>query len=180
MPKITVYVPDEMKARMDKAEKSANWSALAQRAFESELNHIERVKEVGSMSDVIERLQASKAAIAKGQEEQGRQSGVEWAKRWAEYDQLKRAAEMDPPGGSDHLSGGMVVAELPDPGIHIADAVRTYVTEGPDAGYASTSDELAEFFDVEVDMINEVLTEEYVGAWLKGASDVWDEVADKI
>ena len=60
MPRVSIYVQDEMKARMDEADDRANWSGIAQRAFETELHHLEAVKEIKSMSDVIERLRASK------------------------------------------------------------------------------------------------------------------------
>ena len=37
MPRISVYVTDDFKARMDEAGEAFNWSALAQRAFQDAL-----------------------------------------------------------------------------------------------------------------------------------------------
>ncbi len=45
MPRVSIYVPGEMKARMDEAGDRANWSGIAQRAFETELHHLEAVKD---------------------------------------------------------------------------------------------------------------------------------------
>ena len=95
MPKLNIYVPDEMKARMDAVEKSANWSAVAQRAFDLELKHLEAVKEIKDMSDVIERLRTSKARTVAEKAEEGREAGVNWAKHEAEYEELKRIAALD-------------------------------------------------------------------------------------
>jgi hypothetical protein len=38
LPRITVYVPDDLKAQMDKAGGDINWSALMQRAVENVLS----------------------------------------------------------------------------------------------------------------------------------------------
>jgi hypothetical protein len=38
LPRITVYVPDDLKAQMDKASGDINWSAIMQRAVEDALS----------------------------------------------------------------------------------------------------------------------------------------------
>lgn len=45
MPNVNIYVTDTMKARMDAVSDRANWSAIAQRAFDIELQRIEKMKE---------------------------------------------------------------------------------------------------------------------------------------
>lgn len=37
MARMTVYIPDELKARMDEAGPDSNWSEIAQRAFEASI-----------------------------------------------------------------------------------------------------------------------------------------------
>ena len=41
MPKVTVYVPDDLKARMDAVGESVNWSGEAQKAFQCALAQLE-------------------------------------------------------------------------------------------------------------------------------------------
>ena len=175
MPKINIYVPDEMKARMDVAEATANWSAIAQRAFESELNHIERVKEVKSMGDVIERLQASKQKKAEGLQKEGRECGVDWAKHRAEYDELKRASQIDTTtlyqGHSDELDAGNRYEVAKD---ILADS------EWDSLDQREADSAIADLFGIDDDMLEDVVTTEFIEGFLEGAADVWDEVADKI
>ncbi len=95
MPKISIYVPDEMKARMDETDDRANWSAIAQRAFGVELNHIEAVKEIETMNDVIERLRESKQSSDESDQNVGRRQGQIWAKKYAAYDELRRLDGLD-------------------------------------------------------------------------------------
>jgi post-segregation antitoxin (ccd killing protein) len=46
MPKLTIYVTDELKARMDQA-KWLNWSKIAQAAFDREIKQLEAHKWLG-------------------------------------------------------------------------------------------------------------------------------------
>jgi hypothetical protein len=175
MPKINIYVPDEMKARMDEAEKSANWSAVAQRAFELELKHLESIKEIKSMTDVIERLRVSKQKKAEELEKAGRRSGVKWAKKHAKYDELKRAANIN--------TSNLHEAYVDD----VDDVNRTWVARqilaDPelDAGSWETQNmAIAELFEVEEDMVESVVTTEFIEGFLEGAGDVWDQVKDEL
>ena len=171
MPKINIYVSDEMKARMDTAEKSANWSAIAQRAFDVELNHLESIKEIKSMTDVIERLRSSKEKKAEELEKDGRKSGVDWAKNHAEFDELKRAAAIN----TSSLTPMYVDAS--------DDANREGVTkriladlEWDAVGWEDQARAMADLFLVDEDMLDSVVTTEFIEGFLEGAGDVWDEV----
>ena len=166
MPKINIYVSDEMKARMDTAERSTNWSAVAQRAFELELNHLKTIQEVKTMTDVTERLRASKENSAQQIQYQGRQAGVRWAKHHAEYLEIKRIAgiDLDNLPDDDDQTSAYSCAEL----VYmeaLGDDSR------PDRGSP------AEFFGLDPD---EGITKDYVAGFVEGAGDVWDEVADAI
>src|SRR5271166_4530430 len=95
MPRITLYVPNDLKAGMDEAGEALNWSALAQRAFrEAILNRSVR-RSPKDMTSVVERLRASKERIEARDHEAGQAQGREWAETAAEYDELKRVAESD-------------------------------------------------------------------------------------
>jgi hypothetical protein len=149
---------------MDAVGQATNWSAIAQRAFEIEVNHLETVKEVKSMTDVVERLRASKERFVASQADHGREAGIDWAKKRAEYEELEKidqVAEFNlcPHGGDD---------------ADYAKSVFVTVT-GDFAGYP----EMADFYGVQIDWLDQ-MPAGYVDAFIEGARDVWDEVAREL
>ena len=172
MPKISIYVPDEMKARMDEAGDRANWSAIAQRAFGVELNHLQSVKEIGSMTDVIERLRASKENSAQASIVDGRVAGRDWAKRAAEYDELKRVAA---------LNADMLIEFYEEPDAPRAIVMEAIIGDRDEARdvFRQRSD-TAELFSVDEDMLEVTLTQEWLAGFVEGAQAIWEEIADKI
>lgn len=99
MPKITIYVGDELKAEMDGFEPlNPNWSAIAQEAFNLECQRLKaRKKGAGKMDKVIERLRASRDAEANQDKVAGDEAGRRWAMDTATHGQLKRLAGWDRP-----------------------------------------------------------------------------------
>jgi len=89
MAKVTVYVPNDLKARMD-ALGEPNWSSTAQEAF----LHVIRNEEWKMVTDEIEqavlRLQASKKKYCMDEEEYGKVDGREWALKEASYEELAK------------------------------------------------------------------------------------------
>ena len=173
MPKMNIYVPDEMKARMDAAEKRANWSAIAQRAFDLELNHLEAITEIKSMTDVIARLRASKQKSAHASIADGRTAGRQWAMQRAEYSELKRVAALN----ADLLQEIYQEADL---------AARAIVTEAivDDRDEAreilKRASDMAELFDVDEDILDATLTQDWLAGFVEGVQAVWEEIADKL
>jgi hypothetical protein len=95
MPRVTLYVPDDLKTRMDEAGEAVNWSAVAQRAFtEAVLTHALR-KDTSDMTSVVERLRASKERVEETAFASGQDCGRTWAKQSAEYDELERIATFE-------------------------------------------------------------------------------------
>ena len=166
MPAISIYVPDEMKARMDKAEKSANWSAIAQRAFDVELNHLERIKEIKTMSDVIERLRASKDQATADALYEGRENGLDWAKRHAEYDELRRIVRLD-------------ISEWPDDDQNAYNVAQSVYMNVMEEESRPSNDELASLYGVEEEDVDRI-SKAFVEGFIEGAQDVWDEVKDQL
>ena len=164
----------EMKARMDKASEHANWSAIAQRAFDRELNHLEAVKEIKSMTDVIERLQASKEHAAANSEDDGRHVGQNWAKRRAEYDGLKRVAGLNTDDFYENI--------LDDPDWMCRKIVATAIAGGEDEAneVLRDEDEMALMFALDPDELNVTLTREFLVGFVEGATEVWEEVKDQL
>ena len=157
-----------MKTRMDKAGDRANWSGIAQRAFGFELNHLEAVKEIKSMTDVIERLKQSKAAHINAELSDGRSAGVEWAKGFAEYGQLfvlaQVAEDIDDHGLEIFLPNGGTGAEL-------LAGIYEYVLAEDEAVNAF---DVSEYFGLSEAALKQVSVE-WVQAFIGGAMDVWSE-----
>ena len=57
MPRISIYVTDALKTRMDAAGEAVNWSAKAQQAFDDQLKQVEgRSSEMDEYEAAVERL----------------------------------------------------------------------------------------------------------------------------
>ena len=174
MPKISTYVTDGMKARMDEADERTNWSAVAQRAFDLELNHIETVKDIKTMTDVIERLKVSKEKAAANSEDDGRVAGQAWAMHHAEYDELKRVAGLDADDFSDIF--------IDDPDWVCRKIVAVAIAGGKDEAkeVLRDKDDTAQMFNLEPDDLNVTLTREFLVGFVRGATEVWEEVKDQL
>src|SRR5271155_4584492 len=80
MPKVNLYVPEDLKARMDDTGEAVNWSAVAQRAFREAISTHQIQQGRSDMEHVIERLRASKERYEDRQLAAGKEAGSKWAK----------------------------------------------------------------------------------------------------
>jgi len=96
MPKVNVYVPDDLKTRMDDTGEAVNWSAVAQRAFREAISTHQVRKDRSDMEHVIDRLRASKERYEDRQLAAGKDVGTNWARTEAEYFELVAVASFDP------------------------------------------------------------------------------------
>jgi hypothetical protein len=81
--RITISVPNALKARMEAIGDKANWSRLAREAFEKEL----RKHEIdANWGDVLDRIRATKDRPGDG--ELGRKWAKDWIRDHATYTQL--------------------------------------------------------------------------------------------
>jgi arginine/lysine/ornithine decarboxylase len=168
MPKVSIYVPDDMKARMDAAGERANWSAIAQRAFDVELFHIDAIKEIKTMTDVIDRLRASKEKFIQGELADGKKCGIDWAKKHAEYDELRVLTAL--------TDVGLPVAQGdPENGYDLAYWLAQKVFEDERPG----DDEIAALLQIDEEAVQGV-SREFVESFIAGATDVWDEIKNAI
>lgn len=90
----TISLPADLKKRMDKIADDVNWSAIAARAFESVLAEHAARKERKNMSDVIQRLRASKQQFDDESYKDGFYVGQGWAKDIAEVRELQNLARV--------------------------------------------------------------------------------------
>jgi hypothetical protein len=91
MARVSIYVPDDLKARMDGIGEAANWSEVVRPAILSEVANHEHRKGA-SMTTVVERLRASKGKYLQEAENYGLEAGRLWASDSAEYAELLRVA----------------------------------------------------------------------------------------
>lgn len=162
MPKITIYVPDDLKAAMDAAEaQEPNWSALAQEAFRLECARLEtRKRSKGKMNAVVERLRISKEKFSNDEKVNGHAAGRRWAMQSAAYDELERIAQWDPApmNTNDDVAWDALVAIAGD-------------TDRAKLDYR-------DFWENQAG--NETPSDAFVWAFVEGAEEVFNEVADKL
>lgn len=92
MARINLSIPDGIKQEMDGIQ-GVNWSSVAAEAFQ---DVVARNKHRGdSMSEIKERLMASKAKFEKDMIETGETYGRDWAKDDAEYVELLKLQKQE-------------------------------------------------------------------------------------
>jgi hypothetical protein len=152
--RISLYVPDDIKAQMDQIT-DINWSDIARHAFVAALA-IRKHRSERTMESAIERLRASKAESSKRDELNGKEHGRDWAEHTAEYDELRRVAEIEFNHGMDCLHA-LYHAIDPENELEVGDFKQQVFGDE----YADISDE-------------------YAHAFIKGAQEFFSEVADKL
>jgi hypothetical protein len=152
--RISLYVPDDLKAKMDQV-KDINWSEVARPALEHALA-TQKQRSERTMESAIERLRASRAESRKREELDGNEHGRSWAEHTAEYDELRRVAEIECNRGMDCFDA-LYHAVDPENELEVRDFKQHVFGDE----YADVSDE-------------------YARAFIKGAREFFGEVADKL
>lgn len=165
MPRMSIYVADELKERMDERE-GINWSSVAQRAFELEIRSTSQGGE--NMDEVVERLRASKEKREQQERPVWVNMGRKWAMHKAEYDQLERVADIVPVA---YVEGR--AREGPRDAL-INAIVREIYDEEPE-GY-----QIQEFLELLTGDLSRRPRFVHLEWWLDGVSEVWEQVKDKI
>ena len=156
MARMNISVSEEMRAEITRFGDKVNWSGLAQEAFAREIAKRARPKEY-TMEDAIERLRESKKRHQAKVSDQGKEAGRKWAETQAEWPELKRVAAIDAP----EYNGDWAVAAL---------------TAALDPEKTLDWSEFAETLGIDPFQMNQELAE----AFIEGASEFYEEVADKI
>lgn len=99
----TITVPAEIAVEMAKTAE-VNWSQVASKAFEVELKRRNDKQEKAKVDDIVNRLRESKKKSEDSPYAKGKEAGELWAREYAEYDELKRLATLDPMGSEPYLS----------------------------------------------------------------------------
>jgi hypothetical protein len=175
----TITIPPDVKARMEAAGDAVNWSAVAAAAFRAKLLELDSKKEVGTMSDVIERLRASKKKRCDELYQQGRKAGESWAKQSAEAHELMRLAE-GPPDSSRYTWDGWL--GVYDNGLNRGVATGLYgdIT-GQDQRDVDRHSAEAFWEQAVGDRGAERIADHsFALGFIEGATAVWETVADKL
>ena len=154
--RVTVSIPDMLHEKMEKWRNSFNLSKMFQEAVSEAIQKKEdfqrRIKEDLDMAEIIERLRKEKARSDRNSFEAGCDAGLQWAKS-AGYDDIQYALNWNYDEN---------VCQDPVLGDYFAGRIeRNKLMEINDSG------------------LNEYLRL-YLDGWLKGLSDFWTEVKDKI
>jgi post-segregation antitoxin (ccd killing protein) len=105
VPKVNVYLPDELAAEARDAQLSL--SAVCQEAIRKELHRLDAQRRASEdIQAVVERLRQTISEKEDVQRSKGRADGVEWAREWASMRELRfSATEYEP------VRGGQLDAE---------------------------------------------------------------------
>lgn len=158
MARVSIYVSDELKARMAEAGDALNWSDIARPAFETALaafNH----RKGQNMQTAIERLRASKVQHKQEQESSGKECGRLWAMNKAEFAELERIDAIDL-----SLFGNGV--------NHIWQDIRSAIDPHDTLDTSELS--MALFGE------DEDYEEDWLIAWVEGVQEFYAEVANEI
>jgi hypothetical protein len=170
--KLTIYVPGALGDRMKKVKTKVNWSEIAQRAFEQKLGEIAASKPKPKMQDVIDRLRASKSKVQSGERARGKEAGVEWAKKRAEFDQLKRVAQLAGSRAPDTWAAGLRWDHL--------GALGAIATSALGEDEVARWGDVEDFFgNVDVPKDPEALFE-FADGFLDGVEEIWEAIEDEV
>jgi hypothetical protein len=155
---VSIYVPDDLKGRMDEAGESINWSEVARPAFVAAIAAHEHRKAL-TMTTTIERLRASKDKYLEKIQDEGVEAGRAWARDRAEFEELRNVANLH----ESHSSNGLDVTvndlkKAMDPEDDLS--VRDFA-------------EILGFDDQEP-------SDEFAAAFAEGATDIWIDVKDEL
>lgn len=164
MARMSIYIPDGLKAEMDRFGDQVTWSNVAQHAFHAEIAKRD-FPEDPTMEDVIKRLADSK----KEELEDGRKDGRYWAKHTASYKELKLLSKLD----VDDVSN-------PEWGTTGAEVVDDHMRPATKDWRSDTRRDFEESFWFPFAEDLKDISDEYAAGFVEGAQEVWAQVEDKL
>lgn len=175
MPKMTIYVPDELEEAMSKVsfiDKTMSWSSLAQEAFSREVTRFnDRMKVAPKMRDAVDRLRRSKERTQSTAKAAGDVAGRRWATERAEYAELVRLRrysnrqKTNPPAQPSTIGKVWPVYEAITGYDHINYPPNAY-----------DPDECVDFWSTWADDA----TDDFVDAFVNGAVEVFNEIEQQL
>lgn len=166
MPKKSIYVTDDLAARMADFE-TENWSKVAAVCFEQRLAELMRQRNDDATKAAVQRLRASKMQQANEIQREGFEAGFQWAQQSADYGQLERLVNYQ---HMDTLFDGSPTEAFSAGEILVA------IIEGEDSADRRSSDE----FWTNLDAQGKQYDDAFVEGFIDGVSDLYEKVADEI
>ncbi|WP_295543443.1 hypothetical protein [uncultured Thiohalocapsa sp.] len=166
MPKKSIYVADDLAARMADFE-AENWSKVAAVCFEQRLAELMRQRDKDAMKAAVQRLRASKMKQVNAAQREGFEVGFQWAQHSADYGQLKRLVNHE---HLDTLFGGG-----PSEAFSAGERLVAIV-EGEDGPDRQSSND----FWTNLDAAGKQYDDDFVEGFIDGVNDFYDKVADEI
>ena len=168
MPRVTVYVPDDLKALMDEVGEAINWSGIAQQAFQRAILS-NNVRRNGSMTNVIDRLRVSKTESENDEHEQALAAGRAWASETASYQELRALVQ----AAQEATTSGNKIAPV---------ALMLFATEHqPEPTLYDEAEEwLIDQGVIPVFPGRASVTEKQIDGFVQGALNVWEEVSPSL
>ncbi len=150
----TLSITKDLKARMDRCPE-VNWSAIARRAFEKEVDAMESMQQNSKLNQkVLARLRQSKLDAEDNSYKLGLEAGSAWAEESAEFSELQRLGRAE--------TDLEVMLERDDPAWSVS-----LVLFGDDA----ERDQILEFWKGETG--DEYPSDSFVRGWVEGALKVF-------
>lgn|SRR5262249_8136824 len=177
--RMSISIPETLKARMNRVKEDVNWSSIACRAFEQKLGEIASRKEKKKTVDVIERLRASRHQRESEAFKIGFKWGQEWAKNDADLKQLERLGKLYD-NLTDEPSNDWKQYFEDKPDCAYATCERLYFQLEPDD--EEDRDETRDFWERAAgeDWETDIQDGRWVRGFAEGALDIWNEVKGKI
>ena len=167
--RMTIYVPDDLKAEMNAAPDVQSWSALACDAFRRKLAEITTRKESRTIEDAIKRLRATKQVAEDEDVTTGRQCGQRWATTLASQPELQRL--------DDSWDAWMQSVKLAEDNMLFSAFFDAVAPDG------EASLDAQKFWLKMMERYTdskEVPSNAFVEGFAKGAIDFWHEVEDRV
>ncbi len=158
MPRMSIYVPDELKVGMDEIGDRENWSAIAQSAF-SRIVQIRQPMEDEQMESVIQRLRGTRIVEEDRLRAEGIKEGRDWAMNHATFGQLERVGEID----TDDID----------------EQDATYTLTCAAAGERLDGNEQQDMLEQMFGPHKVILGSRVIG-FVEGAQEIWEQVGDKV
>ena len=167
MARQTIYIPENLKERMDAYKDEANWSAIACKAFAVEISNISQRSRGDDMQATIDRLRADKAIHESEMYQCGVRLGRSWAQLGVTYSQLERIAECEDSFETDEQSAY-------SPG-----EVFFFYIEPAEAGDRHAAQQFWENV-LDPEQMHRLRNADFVDGFAESASQLFNEVYDKI
>lgn len=95
MLRIDIYVPEELKARMDAVGDAVDWSQVARLAFEDSLNRMDAGTDHAVARRAIQDLVTQEGGSAERDRDIGYDAGRDWATNAADHQELERLSRFE-------------------------------------------------------------------------------------